>query len=93
MPGTSSPTQTTRDVIALISGALADAEPALDTALDDVLADLEEANPMDVTTAFAGITIGLINNLARATDRAPADVWQPLAHATTTHYAHKENEA
>ncbi|MEV7994928.1 hypothetical protein AB0O67_24350 [Streptomyces sp. NPDC086077] len=67
---------TVRDAVALITGALADPEPAIDRTLDQIIEDLEQAEPIDVITAFAAFTTGLARDLALVTGECSEDIWQ-----------------
>ncbi|MFC4611159.1 hypothetical protein ACFO9E_25695 [Streptomyces maoxianensis] len=82
---------TLRDAVAVISGCLADPEPALDKALDSVLEDLQDANPMDIVAAFAGITLGLVEDLAHGTPDTREDYWQGRAARLSAHITEMEN--
>ncbi|MGW2292285.1 hypothetical protein [Streptomyces phaeochromogenes] len=70
---------TVRDAVALISGAISDPEPVLDRQLQDVVADLEAADALDVVSVFAGVVVGLLSDLSTATLTPRADLWQDVA--------------
>ncbi|WP_180685322.1 hypothetical protein [Streptomyces gossypiisoli] len=74
---------TVRDAVALITGVLADPEPALDSTLSQVVEDLEHAEPLHIIEAFTGFTVGLTRELARHTGELGEDVWQGYANHIT----------
>lgn len=75
---------TVRDAVALITGVIADPEPHVDRILDTVVADLEQADTLDVIATLAGFTAGLARELAHATDSLSEDVWQGYANRITS---------
>lgn len=82
---------TVRDVVAVISGCLADPEPTLNRTLDHVLTDLQQANQMDIVAAFAGITLALVDDLAHGTPDTREDYWRGRANELAARLTEMEN--
>ncbi|MEV8307858.1 hypothetical protein AB0P36_10965 [Streptomyces flavidovirens] len=82
---------TVRDAVALISGCLADSEPVIDSALESVLEDLEQASAIDVVAAFASITVTLVSDLADGTPDTREDYWRTRAGRITRRLTEVEN--
>ncbi|WP_236244519.1 hypothetical protein [Streptomyces sp. CC210A] len=83
--------QTIRDAVALITGVLAAPEPLLDQQLEEVVSDLESADPLDVLATFASISVALTQHLADQTPHTPQELWQTYASTISTHLAEQEN--
>jgi hypothetical protein len=69
-------TDVVRDTIALITGCLEDAEPGLDEVLDEVLADLVDAKPLEIAVAFAAVVVHMLDTISLATGRERKGLWQ-----------------
>jgi hypothetical protein len=87
--------ETLRDVLALVGGGIAelDDEPQMSQAVCAVMDDLDQTATEQVATAFLGVTISLVQRLARLTDTTPEAYWGQIAGRVSARLAEVENQA
>jgi len=84
------------DVVALVGGGIAELDTPDDQigqAVTAIVNDLQAADPDDVVTAFLGVTLALVERLAKRTGETPEEYWNHTAAGLSARLAGLENQA
>lgn len=87
---------TLRDTIALVGGGIAESDtdnPELSAVVHSVIDDLRSADFDDVVVSFLGITMRLVDALARQQGEDPDEYWNRIAGTLSARLAELENQA